>query len=44
MWISTDATAHDVENARRDLETILNRMTAEADEAVLMRRSIRDNG
>jgi lysophospholipid acyltransferase (LPLAT)-like uncharacterized protein len=35
LWVSADATAHDVEAARRDLEAILNRMTAEADETVL---------
>lgn len=34
IWVSSDATEQDLETKRLELETALNRLTAEADEAV----------
>jgi hypothetical protein len=37
MWVSERASAEEMEAKRRELESVLNRLTAEADEAVMRR-------
>jgi hypothetical protein len=37
MWVTPQASAEEMEAKRRELESVLNRLTAEADEAVMRR-------